>query len=254
MAIIGLDVFKQHFSEHMDKFVLIGGSACCVNLDNQGLPFRATKDLDIVMLINAEHADPKFVEWFWRFIRLGGYQIKQRSSGKPIFYRFEKPDNEVYPVMLELFSRKLGLLELHGNSECIPIPVEDELSSLSAIILSEEYYTLIENNHRVISGIPVVTPECLIMLKVKAFLDLTGRKAAGENIDSNKIKKHKNDVFRIAQLLSEDTECILSAQIKEDLREFIAYIKDEAIDVKKLGIIGMDVGDVLDMMKKVYGV
>jgi len=254
MAIIGLDVFKKHFSEHVEKFVLIGGSACFVNLDEQGLPFRATKDLDIVMLINAEHADPQFVELFWRFIRLGGYQIKQRSSGKPIFYRFEKPDNEEYPVMLELFSRKLDLLELDGNSECVPIPVEDELSSLSAIILSDEYYALIANNYRVIGGVSVVTPECLIMLKVNAFLDLSARKAIGENIDSNKIKKHKNDVFRIAQLVSENNECKLSPQLQKDLKDFITHIKAETIDMKKLGITGMRVGEVLDIMKKTYGI
>ena len=40
-------------------------------------------------------------------------------------------------------------------------------------------------------------------LKTKAWLDLTERKEAGEaNVDSTDIKKHKNDVYRLSQLLS----------------------------------------------------
>nr|WP_288645696.1 transposase [uncultured Mediterraneibacter sp.] len=37
--------------------------------------------------------------------------------------------------------------------------------------------------------------------KAKAWMDLTDRKAAGEHVDSKNIKKHKNDVFRLTELI-----------------------------------------------------
>lgn len=123
--------------------------------------------------------------------------------------------------MIELFSHKLDAFELNGDTQCTPIPVEDELSSLSAILLNDEYYDLITNSYKTINNVPIVTPECLIALKVKAFLNLTERKAAGEAIDSDKIKKHKYDVFRVAQIIAEDRRLPLAAPIKEDFKRFI---------------------------------
>jgi len=44
----GLDVFGQHFSDFRDHYVLIGGVASWLTMDEAGQSFRATKDLDIV--------------------------------------------------------------------------------------------------------------------------------------------------------------------------------------------------------------
>ena len=41
----------------------------------------------------------------------------------------------------------------------------------------------------------------LIPFKAKAWMDLTDRKEAGEHVDSKNIKKHKNDVFRLTELI-----------------------------------------------------
>lgn len=40
-----------------------------------------------------------------------------------------------------------------------------------------------------IDGISVLSAECLIPFKAKAWLDLTERKAKGEKVDSRNIKK-----------------------------------------------------------------
>ncbi len=40
----GLDVFREHFAGHADQFVLIGGTAASLALEEAGLDFRATKD------------------------------------------------------------------------------------------------------------------------------------------------------------------------------------------------------------------
>ena len=43
---------------------------------------------------------------------------------------------------------------------------------------------------------------CLIPFKAKAWLGLKERKLNGDQVDSKNIKKHKNDVFRLAQLIT----------------------------------------------------
>ena len=49
----GLDVFREYFARHADQFVLIGGTAATLAMEEAGLEFRATKDLDIVLHIEA---------------------------------------------------------------------------------------------------------------------------------------------------------------------------------------------------------
>ena len=102
--VIGLERFKAHFAGLEDSYILIGGSACDVNLNALGGAFRVTKDLDIVLCIEARTNE--FARAFWCFIREGGYAIAQRSSddgkGRKLFYRFQNPSEADYPKMLEL--------------------------------------------------------------------------------------------------------------------------------------------------------
>lgn len=49
----GLDIFRRHFDGHTDQFILIGGTAATLAMEGAGLEFRATKDLDIVLHIEA---------------------------------------------------------------------------------------------------------------------------------------------------------------------------------------------------------
>jgi len=49
----GLDLFREHFREYTDRYVLIGGTSCDLTMEEVGLPFRATKDLDIVLCVEA---------------------------------------------------------------------------------------------------------------------------------------------------------------------------------------------------------
>lgn len=60
--IIGMDVFREHFKGFSDQYVLIGGSASDLVMNEAGAAFRATKDLDIVLCIEAFDTD--FAEAF----------------------------------------------------------------------------------------------------------------------------------------------------------------------------------------------
>ncbi len=75
----------------------------------------------------------------------------------------------------------------------------------------------------------------IIPLKAKAWLELTDRKLANEMVDEKDIKKHKNDILRLYQLLSISEEVALPFEIKNNLSEFFHRIEKDPVDLKTLG-------------------
>jgi predicted nucleotidyltransferase len=65
----GLEVFRDYFREYSDRSILIGGTACDLAMEEAGVAFRATQDLDIVLCVEA--LDKEFVKAFWAFVRAG---------------------------------------------------------------------------------------------------------------------------------------------------------------------------------------
>ena len=248
----GLNIFREHFKGFEDRYVLIGGTASSIIMEEAGVEFRATKDLDIVLCIEA--LDSAFVQKFLNFIENGGYSNKQKSSGKKLFYRFHSPADKNFPTMLELFSKVPDSLEVSAkDSELTPIPVDEEISSLSAILLDSAYYDFIHQNITIIDNLPIIGSEILIPLKAKAWLDLSERKMAGETIDSKNIKKHRNDIFRLYPLLPGTLSIDCPQEIKEDLRQFTEKISSEKeINLKVFGIGSQTLKQVIVNLKKLY--
>lgn len=87
----GLGRFREHFSAYSDRYVLIGGTACTLAMEEAGLDFRATKSQSLNIVLRIETLDPDFGNAFWEFIKTGGYQHRQKSTGKELFYRFYSP-------------------------------------------------------------------------------------------------------------------------------------------------------------------
>lgn len=247
----GLEKFKDHFENQGGKYVIIGGTACYLALAEVDIEFRATKDIDVVIILEA--LDQDFGQVVWEFIRAGGYKNHRTSSGDVTYYRFIEPDDERYPEQLELFSRKPDLITLPDDAHLTPIPLDEEVSSLSAILLDEEYYGLIQTGRSEVSGLPIVLPEYLIPLKAKAFLELTERKNAGGDVDSKDIKKHKNDVFRLYRLLTSETEIELPLSIRVDLRHFIESVENEPpVDLSNFGLKHKSLVEVLTDLGQIY--
>jgi hypothetical protein len=247
----GLDYFREYFKDFQDSYILIGGAACDVLMSEAGLDFRATKDLDIVLC--AEALDGRFVAKFWEFVKEGGYEHKEKSTGDKQFYRFNKPSNPEFPFMLELFSRKPDELVLEGDSELTPIPVDEDVSSLSAILLDDDYYQCIEDGRLIIDGVSILGPEYILPFKAKAWLDLSNRKAAGEAVDSKQIKKHRNDVFRVFVLLSPEQRVDVADGVKNDMQKFIdAMPNEQGLDINNLGINNSSLDDVLQNLMIIY--
>lgn len=203
-----------------------------------------------------EALDGEFIRTFWEFVRQGGYQHQQRSTSKRIFYRFQKPTESDYPVMLELFSRSPDSIVLGDDSHLTPIPVDEDVSSLSAILLNNDYYEFLHGQKRTLAGVSIVSDYGLIPLKAKAWLDLTERKAKGEAVDSRDIKKHRGDVLRLYQILDPEMEVALPVSVRQDLAWFLDGIAPE-IDssiLKNLGIQGVTGNEVVANLKRIYGI
>ena len=249
--VIGLNRFKEHFTDFKDRYVLIGGTACSIALENSGLEFRVTKDLDIVLYVEA--LDKDFGNAFWGFIQKGNYKNLQKSTGKHLFYRFYEPKDKSYPYMLELFARKPDILPFREDSHLTPVPIDEEVSSLSAIIVDDDYYYFIRKNAIILDDVSILKEESIIPLKTRAWLDLMKRSSLGEIVDKRNINKHRNDIFRMYQLLTPESKIHLPSPIANDLRSFIdQIISDKSINLKQLGLRNIALNAMLDNLKTIY--
>lgn len=102
--VTGIDSFKEWFKGGEEQYAIIGGTACDILMTEDGLDFRATKDIDLVLIIEA--VDANFGKKFWEYVKQAGYEHCNKSSGVPQFYRFSHPISNQYPAMIELFTRR----------------------------------------------------------------------------------------------------------------------------------------------------
>jgi hypothetical protein len=220
----GIEKFREYFEQYADNYIIIGGTACDILQENAGLQPRATKDIDIILIVEALTAD--FVRQFWQFIKAGNYETRQRGNGKNEYFRFLKPKNTDFPFQIEIFSRKPDILEISTDFRVVPVPIDEDLSSLSAILMNDDYYHFTLEHSTIENNLCLANIESLIILKAKAFLDLSERKAAGETIDEKNIRKHKNDIFRLAIMLTESDNFVLPADIQTDMNDFCKNISE----------------------------
>lgn len=216
----GIDKFREHFAGHEDSYALIGGSACSLIFDEAGIDFRATQDIDMVLCV--EVVDGAFATALKAFLDAGQYQARERGEGRREFYRFHRPKDPSYPVMLELFSKTPDALDLSDGAEIAVVSVPDEALSLSAILLDKDYYEALQEMCRAIDGVHVLDETLLIPFKARAFVDLSIRRESGDTkVKGDDIKKHRNDVFRLLQLIPGNSIIEVTEPLKKDLRSYI---------------------------------
>jgi len=250
---IGLDTFADHFEEYSDQYIVIGGAACDDHFRDQGLEFRATKDIDMILVVEAL-ADP-FIAHFWEFVRQGKYE-KNEVAVERQYYRFTNPETDDFPVQLELFSRTPDVITEREDMRFTPIPADEDISSLSAILMDENYYKF-TLEHSVQNGILRRADDlALICLKARAFIDLSERKAEGQRVDSSDIKKHKNDVFRLAATLLGDKHINLPDGIHGDVQKFVDQMEQAQPEtsqfLKAMGITGVDTEDLIGQLRETF--
>lgn len=232
-----ISYFCEHFAEFKDSFVLIGGSACTVWYAHHRHPFRATEDLDVVLII--EQLDDRFEEAFFDFIRESNYQIRERipidSGGvaKRILYRFSQPESDLVPEQIELLSRKPSTIQLRDDQRIVPVKRGDvgEYTGLSCILLDDQYYHLVTEHIYKGDQIPRVSLGALILLKIKAYLNLNESYRSGEEHGSDQslhnARKHRNDVFFILMDVDSGSDGFeVPLSVREDIRRFIQMMRE----------------------------
>ena len=142
-----------------------------------------------------------------------------------------------------------------SSAELTPLPIDEEISSLSAILLNDDYYEFLKRGRIHVTDVTVLDALHLIPFKAKAWLDLSDRKAAGEQVDSKNIRKHKNDISRLSELLSRDQEPLdsLPDTIRNDMNLFFGRIESEDVDLKQLGIRGKTKDAIVGQLRSIYG-
>ncbi len=232
MAIIGLDKFADFFKGYEECYTIIGGTACDILLSDQPGGFRVTKDIDMIILF--EDRFEEFAALFWRFVKEGDYRCGWKNSEEPHFYRFTDPKSG-YPVQIELFSRKSDY-HLEADSGIIPIHIDDDLSSLSAIMLNDDFYNFMLEGRIRRGGVSILKASYLIPFKMFAWLNLLEDKAQGKHVNEKDLRKHKNDVFHLLQIIPDDETVSVTGDVADTVDRFSKRIVSENIVFSDLGI------------------
>lgn len=248
--VLGIESFRDKFREYSDYYTIIGGTACDILLGEADIPFRATKDIDMILIM--EDNFPGFAKVFWEYIKEGGYKCGWKNEDDIHFYRFTE-GRMGYPTMIELFSRKPGY-HLDIEEGIIPVHIDNETSSLSAILLNDDFYKFMMNGRRVVDGIGVLGAEHLIPFKMYAWNNLRDRKSAGEHVNERDLKKHKYDVFRLLQIVRADAKVDSAGIVKDSIRKFIEDISE--LDESEVRLLQMglpfDRNQGVQLLKDIY--
>jgi hypothetical protein len=250
----GLDRLREHFYGHQDKFIIIGGTACEIRLESRGIAFRATTDIDMVLVI--ESIDPTFLEIFWAFIREGKYQLNEFESERKNLFRFSRPNNLDFPATIELFTRKPEGIILPEGFHLTPFPQDGKFSGMSAMLLDDDYYYFTIHHSDLIDGLRIAREPALICLKSKAFLNNLGRKEKGEEVRQDDIAKHKKDVLKLGATLPGGDTLECPEKIRTDIRQFITRVQAENPNitemVKSTGLGNISLTEILDRLASYF--
>lgn len=224
----GLDKFRDAFRDFSDNYVIIGGTACEIAMSRTEVKARATHDIDMIVIV--EKMTEAYGKRFWQFIKEAGYRPEKRKSSdvdSPHYemYRFldGKPG---YPEMIELLSRHQDILGVPLGLVIEPMPVGEDVSSLSAIIMDDDFYHFTIEHSKLTDGVRHADPVALIALKARAYLNLLNEKAVGRHVNTKDIKKHRSDVLKNVVILP-DEEIQAPEAIVNCIHEFVGSIRKD---------------------------
>jgi hypothetical protein len=249
-VVSGIESFRESFTDYTDYYTIIGGAACDILLTEADLPFRATKDIDMILIM--EDNFPEFAAIFWEYIKEGDYKCGWKNSEDMHFYRFTEGKTG-YPTMIELFSRRPGY-HLEVEEGIIPIHIDDDTSSLSAILLNDDFYEFMMSGRKVVDGLGILGAEHLIPFKMYAWINLLVKKRKGEHVNEKDLKKHKYDVFRLLQIVTEGIRVETTGLVTESIRRYIEEIS--VVDESEVRLIQMglpfDRDQGVELLKEIY--
>lgn len=245
----GIEKFKAFFQGFEHDYVIIGGLATAMVMNDLGFVFRATKDVDLVVIsINNE----AFLKRVLHFIDEAQYKTKQRTNSdtRHNLFRFCDSEDKSYPEQLELFAIHDGDSSIATDQHIIPIETPEFYNYLSAILLDQDYYDLLVQHTTNVEGLHVATAEVLIPLKIHAHLNLMD----GEHHYDD---KHLKDVIRLCTVLEGEEPIQLTGMPSRDFQKFLPIFEQLDGDrirniLKSSQITGVTKEDLLMLLKSTY--
>ena len=147
-----------------------------------------------------------------------------------------------------MFSRRA---DFELDSRIIPVHIDEDVSSLSAIALDEDFYAFMKTGRRVVDGISILGAEYIIPFKMYAWLNNIELKKQGMKVNDDDIKKHKNDVFRLLPLINPDVKILTDGNVRKTVLSFAENMRSEAVADEFLSN-GRTKEESLDIFRKVY--
>lgn len=236
--------FRKAFRDYTDFYTVIGGAACMILMDEAGQRFRATKDIDIILIM--EDGGEEFCKVFWEYILSGKYTCGWKES-EPHYYRFTNPAPG-YPSQIELFSKRA---DFKLDSRIIPVHIDEDVSSLSAIALDNDFYDFMKAGRRVIDDISVLGVEYIIPFKMYAWLNNIELRKQGKSVNTDDIKKHKNDVFRLLPLTNPDIKISVFGNVEKTVISFLASMETEEV-AREFLTGGRTKEEALELIRRLY--
>ncbi len=254
----GLDKFREAFADFSDNYVIIGGTACNITMRETVVRARATHDIDMIVIV--ENMTEAFANCFWQFVREAGYRPEKRrqDAGEPVKYELYRfvDGRAGYPEMIELLSRHPDALGEPKGLIIEPLPTDEEVSSLSAIIMDDDFYYFTIEHSRLTDGVRHADSAALIALKARAYLNLVADKAAGKHVNTKDIKKHRSDVLKNVVIM-EDSQIEVPRTIAACVSDFVASIRNDWDELaeplaKSLGEDTDFVHELLNQLENLY--
>lgn len=236
----GQEKFADFFNQFPNSYVLIGGVACKLYLAHTGVASRATKDFDVILVYDKIAESQSFSKLFYKFVQDAGYIIDRTKKNGFQHYRFQNAQDKQYPEQIELLSHADIIMDYIEQSRHMPIPTPEDLSNLSAIVLDEDYYRLVQQNHIKIKELNIASPECLVVLKAHAWLNNLHEKEKGNHCNTKDIKKHKTDTIRLIYAIRPATSKIQYPSNTAILKDMLEYFRRIAADRIEVGHIVND--------------
>ena len=235
--------FRKAFQEYPECYTVIGGAACFILMNEVNLEFRATKDVDMILIL--EDRGEAFAKAFWDYIVAGGYTCGWKES-EVHYYRFTDP-KPGYPAQIELFSRRAGF---SSDSRIIPVHISEDVSSLSAIVLDDDFYDFMMQGRTLVDGLSILDAGHIIPFKMFAWLENIKQRNDGKHVNTDDIRKHKNDVFRLIELINPDKKITVTGHVRNCVERFLSEIVNDS--VSPVFLKNRTFEDALDIIKKTY--
>lgn len=227
----GLDLFRERFEDFDNCYAIIGGTACSILMEQENFEFRATQDIDMILIVDSPDFND-FTDKLLSFIDDGEYSCEERANGTKRLYRFKEPNKKGFPSMIELFSK--NILNMKGKRRITYVKTDKEPSGLSAMLLSDSYYNFAMQGREKIDGVWTIQAAYLLPLKMYAWLNFQKDENLKKSASKEDMLKHKYDVFRLLPLIPEGLTIDTNKELYEDIKSFIEKMQYEELPAESI--------------------